>query len=137
MVWAWLLWIGVSWVYVSIHDYGNTPVYIAVIFTSLFIAFLALFPAVQGYCLIGLFKEDRFSRELKALFYFPLSWVFFEWIRSWILTGFPWLQLGHSQANSYLAGFIPIVGVFGVTAIVVFLSGLFYLVCQKNHGKKK
>jgi len=129
--------LGVSWVYVSIHDYGNTPVYIALVFTALFVAFLALFPAVQGYLFQCLFKDKQFSKELKALFYFPLSWIFIEWVRSWILTGFPWLQLGHSQASSYLSGFIPIFGVFGVTGIVVFLSGLFYLIYTSREWKKE
>lgn len=129
--------VGVSWVYVSIHYYGDTPVFIAGMFTLLFAGFLGLFPAVQAYCLQWFFPDNRTNGVIKATLYFPISWVLIEWVRSWILTGFPWLQLGHSQVSSYLSGFIPLVGVFGVTMIVTFLSGLLYVVCEKKQWKKK
>jgi apolipoprotein N-acyltransferase len=63
---------------------------------------------------------------------FPSLWVLFEWVRSWYMfTGFPWLYLGYSQTDTFLAGYAPIVGVFGVSWLcaasgVLFLSyGLF------------
>lgn len=132
--------VGVSWIYVSIHDYGNTPVVISGLFTFLFVAFLALFPAVQGYFLQWLFPapfKKGGEAVLKAILYFPASWTLIEWVRSWILTGFPWLQLAHSQVSSPLAGFIPLVGVFGVTALVTFLSGLLYWVYTEKRWTKK
>jgi apolipoprotein N-acyltransferase len=39
---------GVSWVYVSIHVYGNTPVWLAVGLTTVFCGGLALLFAAQG-----------------------------------------------------------------------------------------
>lgn len=138
--------VGASWIYVSIHQYGNTNLFAASLLTFIFVAFLGLFPAVQGYLLQKIAPDsDRqgyFSGLiLKAMLYFPVSWVFAEWVRSWILTGFPWLQLGHSQVDSGLSGFAPVIGVFGVTAIVALLSGLFCLagcflwryVCEKKY----
>jgi len=139
--------VGISWIYISIHYYGNTPIVVAGVFTFLFVAFLALFPAVQGYFLQWCFpnKSLRAAHDpifqrgyiLKALLYFPASWTLVEWIRSWILTGFPWLQLGHSQVSSYLSGFIPLGGVFGVTVLVTFLSGLLYLLYEQKLWAKK
>ena len=41
--------VGVSWVYVSMHDFGMLPLPIAGLATLLFCAFLALFPALIGY----------------------------------------------------------------------------------------
>ncbi|MEK9825329.1 MAG: apolipoprotein N-acyltransferase, partial [Methylotenera sp.] len=50
-----------------------------------------------------------------------------DWVRSWIFTGFPWLSMGYSQLpHSPLAGFIPVLGVYGVSVITVFLAGLIY-----------
>src|SRR6185503_13244092 len=40
---------GVSWVYVSLHDFGAMPAPLAGLFTLLFCAFLAVFPALTGY----------------------------------------------------------------------------------------
>ena len=58
-------------------------------------------------------------------------------MRSWILTGFPWLQLAHSQVSSPLAGFIPLTGVFGLTALVTFLSGLLYWIYIEKRWTKR
>ncbi|KAG1647676.1 Glycine--tRNA ligase alpha subunit [Nymphon striatum] len=47
----------------------------------------------------------------------------FDWVRSWIFTGFPWLTLGYSQApHSPLAGYMPIVGVYGVSIITALVA---------------
>ncbi len=41
--------VGVSWVYVAIHEFGNTAPPLAAIFTLLFCLYLALFPALFAY----------------------------------------------------------------------------------------
>lgn len=112
--------IGVSWVFVSIHHYGNTDVPTAVFITSLFVLVLALFPACQGYLLKRFFKGKPMAYWLLG---FPSSWVLFEWIRSWFLTGFPWLYLGYSQLNTPVSGYAPILSVYGVSFAVVLSSG--------------
>ena len=40
---------GVSWVYVSLHDFGGMPAPVAAFATAAFCAFLALFPAAAGW----------------------------------------------------------------------------------------
>lgn len=126
--------VGVSWIYVSIHQYGDTDMLLAGFLTLIFIVVLALFPALQGYTLQRFFNDHKnpYLPFQKALLYFPTTWLFTEWFRSWVLTGFPWLQLGHSQVDSWLGGFAPIWGVFGVTFIVAFLSGLGYLLVRQR-----
>jgi apolipoprotein N-acyltransferase len=52
-------------------------------------------------------------------------WGLSDWTRSWIFTGFPWLTMGYSQVpHSPLAGFMPLVGVYGVSVITVFIGAL-------------
>src|SRR4030067_1120972 len=41
--------VGVSWVYVAIHDFGHSGVPLAVLLTALFVGVLALFPMLLGY----------------------------------------------------------------------------------------
>jgi apolipoprotein N-acyltransferase len=112
---------GVSWIYVSLHTFGAMPLPLAAMATLLFCAFLALFPAVGGY----LVARSRGSEMIKLALFAPAVWTLIEWTRSWIFTGFPWLAVGYSQAPlSPLAGFAPLVGVFGVTLIMAVISGL-------------
>lgn len=111
--------IGVSWVYVSLHDYGFMPAPLAVTLVALFVGFLALFPAIVGAL------QARFAPSpLRLIVLLPALWVLAEWVRSWLLTGFPWLTLGYSQIDAPLAGLAPYLGVFGVSAGVAFSAGL-------------
>jgi apolipoprotein N-acyltransferase len=113
--------IGASWVYVSIHEFGNTAAPLAIIFTTLFVAVLALFPAIQGWLFAKIYPKPSLA---KALLAFPALWTLMEWVRSWILSGFPWLLLGASQVTSPLRGFAPIIGEYGISLIVAFSSAL-------------
>ena len=49
-------------------------------------------------------------------------WVISEWIRSWFLTGFPWLYLGYGAMGSWLENFSPFLGVFGVSFVCLYIS---------------
>jgi len=51
-------------------------------------------------------------------------WLLFEWMRSWFLTGFPWLSVGYSTLQSPFAAYAPVGGVFLNSLLVVFCSGL-------------
>jgi apolipoprotein N-acyltransferase len=110
---------GVSWVYVSLHDFGSMPAPLAAVATFLFCAYLALFPAIAGWVtarLAGTRPHARLALGAAAL-------VLFEWLRGWLFTGFPWLNLGTSQApSSPLAGFAPVVGAYG-TSLAVAVAG--------------
>ncbi len=120
---------GVSWVFVSIHRYGNTNIPLAVLMTTLFVVVLALFIATQGYVL------KRFFRGNTTAFYllgFPSSWVLFEWLRSWLFTGFPWLYLGYSQLQTPLSGYAPIMSVYGVSTALAVTSGALILLLKGN-----
>ncbi len=124
--------VGISWVYISIHVYGKTGVPLSIIITALFVAILALFPAIQGYLLNRFFNR---SALIKALIAFPTLWVLLEWVRTWLFTGFPWLFLGYSQINSPLHGYAPLIGVYGLSFLLCLTAGLIYLVTYA-HWKK-
>jgi len=63
----------------------------------------------------------------------PAIWVLFEWIRSWFLTGFPWLSVGYSTINWPLAGYAPVGGVFLSSLALVVCSGLLaWMICRRG-----
>jgi apolipoprotein N-acyltransferase len=86
------------------------PAPVAVAVTILFCAYLSLFPAA------ALLVAARAPHPLmRRVIVFPAAWTLSEWLRGWLLTGFPWLALGYSQApDSPLAGLAPVLGVYGV-----------------------
>jgi apolipoprotein N-acyltransferase len=111
---------GVSWVYVSLHDFGGMAMPVAGFFTLLFCAYLAVFPALVG----ALLARIGGSLPARLMLGMPALWALSEWARGWIFTGFPWLALGYSQVpDSPLAGFAPVLGVFGVSLVAAAASG--------------
>lgn len=120
---------GASWVYVSIHEYGYAPVPLAAALTALFVVGLGLVFAAPFWLYGKYFRPAALS----ALIAFPAFWVLGEWLRSWLLTGFPWLYLGYAHVHTPLAGWIPLLGVYGASGIVVFAgAALFFALCQRN-----
>ena len=111
---------GVSWVYVSIHVYGNTPVWLAAGLTTVFCGSLGLLFAAQGMAFARLASRHPSWRAVQ----FASLWVIFEWLRGWLLTGFPWLYAGYGALDSPLAGWIPVVGVFGTSWFLVAIGCL-------------
>src|SRR3569623_3810303 len=122
---------GVSWVFVSMYDYGGVSLGLSLVLTSLFVAFLALFPGMLGYLVVRLFPQDSESaRRIKLLSIFPVAWVLAECVRGWFLTGFPWLNLGYSQLDAPLAGFAPLLGVYGVSLSAALSAGALAVVVR-------
>lgn len=109
----------VYWVYISIHNFGNASSILAIGITLLFILYLSLFPALQGYLVTKFFPHNNLR---KLLLVFPSSWVLLELFRGWLFTGFPWMYLGYSQIDAPLRGFAPIFGVYGVSFLTVFTA---------------
>ena len=115
---------GVYWVYISIHVYGHSPLPLAVGVMLLFVAFLALFPALAGYLATRTLQPLGAARLVWAM---PAVWVALELIRGWFLTGFPWLSVGYSQIDSLLAWWAPVVGSYGVSFMTVLGAALLTL----------
>lgn len=111
---------GMHWIYVSLHDFGGMPSALAVFCTFLLSLILAIFPA-----LVGFFQAVVGARGmLQALLVIPAWWAIFEWLRGWVLTGLPWLSLGYAQvADGPLAGYAPLLGVFGVSLVTAIIGG--------------
>ena len=105
---------GTSWVYVSIHTFGNAPAPLAAALTLLFSMGLGLFLAIPLYAYGRFMPANRWAKTLG----FAAFWGLAEWLRSWLLTGFPWLFLGYGHLESPLAGWAPVVGVMSISFIV-------------------
>jgi len=113
--------VGVSWVYVSLATYGGMPLWMGSIAVLGFAGILALFIACASSVTAYLFPP-RF--RLLAL---PFIWVIFEWMKSWVLTGFPWLDIGYTQTPTWLFSWASIGGVYLVSLVVVMISCMIVL----------
>ena len=111
--------VGVSWIYVSIHQYGGAPPLLAFALVAVFVAFMALFCLPIG-CIVGAMQRSpRNFSPLSLSMVFVAAWVLMEWLLTWLLTGFPWLFAGHAMLSTPLQGYAPVFGVLGVSLLVV------------------
>lgn len=111
---------GTSWVYVSIHQFGSAPAPLAVLLTLLFVLLLTSFFIVPLF-LVYTKLRDRYNVNVvwqQALLFAGL-WVVFEWIRSWFLTGFPWLLQGYALLDTPFQTWAPVTGVYGLSLLLV------------------
>lgn len=115
--------VGVSWVYVAIADFSDSGVVTAVILTALFVAALAVYPALFAYGAARCWRRGALPLALWYLALLPALWMAFEWLRGWLFTGFTWLQLGYSQTQSPLAGLAPLLGVYGIGLALAVSAG--------------
>ncbi len=111
---------GTYWIYHSVHIIGNAPIWVAVFLMVGMISILAGYSAFFGYAQARWLPQTGMLRWLVVL---PCAWVFVEWFRGWFLSGFPWLALGYTQLDTPLAGFAPVLGVYGVSLLVMFCAG--------------
>jgi apolipoprotein N-acyltransferase len=123
---------GVWWLYVSMHDYGGMAAPLAGAALVLFSLYLALYPAIAGalwsFCAGHAGNGKRIERPFlptwHGAFAFASAWALGEWLRGTVFTGFPWLASGYAQVDGPLAGFAPIVGVYGVGWIAALVAAL-------------
>ena len=114
---------GIGGIYVAMHEYGDMPLLLALLATLLFAAFWALLPALAGYiqgCIPAAYGQ-------RIILVMPAVWALTEWFRGLLVTGFPWLVLGYAHSDSPLAGYAPLLGVYGVSLASAVSAGL--LVC--------
>ena len=106
---------GTYWIYISVHVNGNAAVWIAFFLMVGLALVMAAFLSAAGWLMSRLSQGEPWL----LLFIAPAAWVLIEWLRGWILTGFPWMALGYGQIDSPLAGWAPVLGVYGVSFMLV------------------
>ncbi len=121
---------GTYWLYVSIHVFGEAPLAVAVLLMIGLVIIMALYYAAAGWLISALQGEQPWRFVAVA----ATVWVALEWLRGWFLSGFPWMTLGYSQIDSTLAGFAPVLGIFGVS-LMLMVSASALLVCFESSGR--
>ena len=123
--------VGTSWLYVSIHDHGPASVGFSISAVTLVVVYMAAYQALLGWCVARWVPAHGAWRWYAGL---PASWLLIEWFRGWLLTGFPWLSLGYSQTDTVLSGYAPVVGVYGLSALLLLQAGAL-LACIRARGR--
>lgn len=118
------------WLVHTMRTYGHLPVYLAVPLLFLLAAYLALFIGVFSAAATGISNPGLLAAIL------PLLWVALEYIRSFLFSGFPWGLLGYAQfRNLHLIQISDILGVYGISGLVVLVNAVILIVLLKLRGE--
>src|SRR5262245_57832597 len=116
---------GTWWIYTAIHDFGQAPTWLAILLLVALLAIKGAYYALTGLVVMRLAPDPSPARSLLLI---PAGWTLMEWLRGWLFTGFPWLQLGYSQSDTALAGLATVGGIHLVTFAVAAFAGAIVVV---------
>jgi apolipoprotein N-acyltransferase len=107
------------WITRVMAVYGGLQPAVATLVNGLLIVYLSLFPALFAVVV----RRLVVSYGPRALLFSPLVWVSTELGRTYLLTGFPWVLLGYSQATVLpVAQAASLFGVYGLSGLVAAVS---------------
>jgi apolipoprotein N-acyltransferase len=111
---------GTWWLYISIRGFGGAPAWLAVVLILVLVAVMAAYYGALGWLSARLLPGHGAWRWYVGL---PALWLLVEWWRGWFLSGFPWFSLGYSQSDTWLSAYAPVLGVYGISALLLLQAG--------------
>ena len=112
---------GVSWLYISLHDYGMMPAPLAILGVFLLACYMALYPLLAALLTRWLGTFHGLPSGWSPLL-FASAWFLSEMARGWVFTGFPWLAAGYAHTTGLLTGWATLLGVYGTGFIVALIA---------------
>src|SRR4030043_478523 len=111
------------WIIVAVHTYGNVPLILSGLILLLLVLYLSLFIGVFTF----LTRLIQTRSGLEIILFAPFLWVALEYLRSFLITGFPWANLSHSQyLNLPFIQMADITGVYGLSFVIVLINATLY-----------
>ncbi len=123
---------GMHWIYISMHRYGGMPPALAVAGVCLFALYISLYCGLAT--LLASWLRRRWQLDVPAflLLVLPACWVLFEWLRGWLFTGYPGGAIGYAHIDAPLAGWAPVIGVFGTSLLAAVCAGALVMLTQRR-----
>lgn len=110
------------WIVVAVNKYGGISFVGSVAVLLLLCLYLGSYWAVFSALLYAL-RRKEITNTISA----SCIWVILEYVRGHLLTGFPWVLLGHSQWKlPSLLQITELIGAYGLSFLLVFLNLAIY-----------
>lgn len=122
---------GMHWLYVFMTRFAHLPVILATVGVILLGLYMGLFAALATGASTWLRKRWSLPVPAFVLLVLPVAWGLSEWMRGWVFTGFPWAASGYAHDTAPLAGFAPLVGVYGIGVLVALCASCLVMLTQR------
>ena len=118
----------IYWIIVAVHTYGNIPLIISSFILLLLVVYLSLFIGAFTF----LTRLIQIRSGLQTILFTPVLWVSLEYLRSFLLTGFPWANLGYSQyLNLPFIQMADITGTYGLSFVILLVNATLFQVVRQ------
>ena len=113
----------IYWVAYTMRTYGHLPWPVCISILVVLAAYLALY--YGAFSALVCFLKPRTGVALALV---PLTWAALEYVRSFLLSGFPWELIGYSQYRVLqLIQISDTLGPYGVSFLILFVNTALFL----------
>lgn len=120
------------WIAYVVIQYGYLPIYVGISAMLLLAAYLSLYTACFAMGIVFL-RGKGIPLFLSA----PLLWTILEYLRSHLLTGFPWENLAYSQyLYRNIIQISDIMGTYGISFTIVLINAVLYDLLSVRYQKR-
>ena len=120
--------IGLNWIATSFTYQANMPAWLGWVAVVLLSLYLAVYPAIAAGAAWWFGRNDR----VVMVTVLGGAWAITEWLRSVVFTGFPWNPAAAALAPTPLVTITALIGTYGLSGLVVLLSGAVWLEYYKK-----
>jgi len=119
----------VYWVVVAMNQFGGISLPLSVLTMLLLVVYMAFYLGCFTWSVV--FLRDRLSIPIYLTA--PPIWVLLEYLRGFLLSGFPWSFLSQSQHNFLpLLQIISVTGAYFISLLIVAINCLLYEVIRQR-----
>ncbi len=113
----------IYWVVVAMNRYGGIHISLSFLILLLFVAYLSLYTGCFAFTVAYLQKHSALPIYVTA----PILWVIMEYLRGFLLSGFPWSFLAHSQHNFLaLIQIVSVTGSYFISFLIVSVNCIIF-----------
>ncbi len=120
----------IYWIVPVLIQFGGLSWYLAVPALLLLVFYMSLYLAVFSIAFIIMERGSRFFFFLIGV---PSAWVGLDWLRSWLFSGFPWMDIGYGfWSQPALLQAADLFGHYGFTFFIVLINCLIHVFVAKK-----
>ncbi len=121
------------WIVSVLKTFGGLPWILATLSLFLLVIYMSIYLGIFSSCFYLLSRGGRFWLYLLAV---PAVWVGLDWVRSWFISGFPWMDFGYGLWS--VPGALQVADLFGhhiLTFMIILINLVLSLfLCPRFSG---
>ena len=118
------------WIVAVLTTFGGLPWIVSVLALLLLVFYMSIYLGLFSFCFYRLNSRGTTALLLAGI---PAIWVGLDWLRSWIMSGFPWMDFGYGLWSVPEAlQTADLLGHHGLTFMIVLVNLVVYISASRR-----